>query len=151
VQVQTGRGLAAVPAWLFTVSELPRPVARVAVAPEAIGSSPAPTLPPANSRLDSVMASPFRLDEVEGNTVRFWFIPEYAPTVGPVAYETADVVVLGVQAERPYGWGGIPEREPELITIMLSKPVGSRLLLGIDGKPIPQSGRIPTTPAIRPT
>jgi hypothetical protein len=138
-QVQTGRGLAIVPVWLFTVIGQPGPVVRVAVAPEAIGSPSTPVLPPTNPRLNIVVSSPLRIDEVKDDTVRLWFVPHCAPTVGLVIHETADVVVLGIQSER--SGGCVPELYPERITATLSRPLGSRLLLGVDGKPIPQSGR----------
>src|SRR5262249_60403015 len=72
VPMQTTRGPATVPAWLFTVPGLPAPIARVAVSPEAITESP-PPLSTMSPRLGKVMLGPMVVDHVDGSTVAISF------------------------------------------------------------------------------
>jgi hypothetical protein len=133
VPMQTTRGPATVPAWLFTVPGLPAPIARVAVSPEAITESP-PPLSTMSPRLGTVMLSPMIVDHVDGTTVHFWFDIACHRVVGAVAHETADVVVLGVQVESPRrGMVCAAVIVPRLISVTLAAPVGRRLLVGVGG------------------
>lgn len=134
VPVQTTRGPATVPGWLFTVPGLPAPVARVAVSPEGITERPEPALALMSSRLETVVHGPMVVDHVDGATVHFWFDKACDQVVGAVAYETADVVVLGVQVEPPRRGTTCPAViVPSQISVTLAAPVGHRLLLGTDG------------------
>ena len=133
VPMQTARGPAIVPAWLFTVPGLPGPVARVAVSTEAI-TRLGPRVPPASSDLRTVLQPPLIVDHVYGATVHFWFDGACHEVVGAVAHETADVVVLGVQVERPRRGGAcLTVVWPRQVNVTLDAPVGRRVLLGSNG------------------
>jgi len=132
VPMQTTRGAATVPAWLFTVPGLPTPIARVAVASEAITEPP--PLPAMSPRLRTVMVSPMMIDHVDGATVHFWFALDCHRVVRAVAHETADVVVLGIQVEPPRrGETCAAVVVPRPLRVTLAAPVGRRLLLAVGG------------------
>jgi hypothetical protein len=131
--MQTTRGPATAPAWLFTVPGLPTPIARVAVSPEAI-TQPQPPLSAMSPRLGAVMQVPMVVDHVDGATVYYWFDLACHRVVGALAHETTDVVVLGIQVEPPRrGVSCAAVVVPQLISVTLAAPVGRRLLFGVDG------------------
>lgn len=136
-RIRTSRGLATVPAWLFTVAELPAPIIRVAVAESAVSTLPRPSLPPIDP---GALAA---TQKVTGSHDR-----ELSFTVGVgacegdpagVAYETADVVV--VAATRTDVQHGKPC--PDLlklapVTVTLAAPLGDRVVLdAVTGQPMP--------------
>ena len=77
---------------------------------------------------------PDRSGNVYGATVHFWFDGACHEVVGAVAHETADVVVLGVQVERPRRGGAcLTVVWPRQVNVTLDAPVGRRVLLGSNG------------------
>ncbi|MCW3839308.1 hypothetical protein ONA70_04250 [Micromonospora yasonensis] len=126
--VRTSRGPAEVPAWLFTVEGLRVPVARVAVAPSAVGAVPegnAPTGP-----LPGVVTVQ-SLDAVDGARVDYKVgtgACDSEPT--PLVLEREDVVVIGAGVTSSSGPCTM-QLVLKPVTVTLKAPVGSRAVLDV--------------------
>jgi hypothetical protein len=125
VRLTTSRGEATVPAWLFTVDELARAVARVAVAPTAIKALPSGG--PMVTGLDSVT--------VDGARLTFPIIGGCAKEITPLAYETEDLVVVGVTST-PIDGACAAMAKVEHVTVTLRAPLGGRMVLNESGQPL---------------
>ncbi|WP_091248504.1 hypothetical protein [Micromonospora matsumotoense] len=125
-EVRTSRGVAAVPAWLFTVAELTTPVARLAVAPRAVTAVPEPTAPPRT--LPAGVAGADRLRRVEGTRLTYT-VSLGACDSGPTALvrESDDVVVVG---------GGVVQGTGECIALAVLKPVTVTLTAPLGARPV---------------
>ncbi|MEH0980848.1 hypothetical protein [Micromonospora sp. CPCC 205556] len=128
-EVRTSRGVAAVPAWLFTVAELTAPVARVAVAPQSVTPLPEPTAP-ARPGPDGVVGAQ-HVQTVDGAKLT------YALGVGacdtgttPLVQEHDNAVVVGGGVVRATG-ACIDLLKMEPVTVTLKAPLGARPVLDV--------------------
>ncbi|TDC82637.1 hypothetical protein E1193_11125 [Micromonospora sp. KC606] len=129
VSVRTSRGMAEVPAWLFTVAELTAPVARVAVAPQAVTAPPEPTAP-ARPGPDEVVAAN-QLRDVDGATVTYLIGVGACDTgITPLVQEHDDVVVIGGGVVRSTGVC-TEQLKLEPVTVTLAAPLGTRAVLDV--------------------
>lgn len=133
--VRTSRGTADVPAWLFTVEGLRVPVARLAVAPRAVGARPeavAPTRP-----LPDGVVGVQTFDAVAGTRLDYRVGVGTCDTgVTPLVLERDDVVVLGAGVVRSTG---ICTAQLELkpVSVTLKAPLGDRTVLDVSsGTPL---------------
>lgn len=125
--VQTSRGLATAPAWLFTVDGLSGPLTRVAVSPESIDEVPQVPVPPAGELPGVVPAQD--VVAVAGDQVTYRLGVSACDTqITPLFHETDDVVVVAGSAVRS-GDTCIEMLKYEPVTITLSKPLGTRPLV----------------------
>ncbi|MFI6132916.1 hypothetical protein [Micromonospora sp. NPDC051141] len=133
--VWTSRGRADVPAWLFTVAELAAPVARLAVAPRAVGTvpggaadtGPLPAGLVAAQELRTVTAD--RLDYLVGVGAC-----DGAPT--PLVREGPDVVVVGA-AVVPATGPCTMQLAMKPVSVTLAAPLGDRTVLDVgSGAPL---------------
>jgi hypothetical protein len=136
--LRTSRGEAVVPAWLFTVAELPAPVARVAVAATAISPVPHPSVPPAGSGQSTGLASAQRLTAVDGARLSYTIgIGACDTNPAGIAYETDDVVVIGGTVDRSTGGLCIDLLKLQPVSVTLAGPLGARVVLdALGGQPL---------------
>ncbi|MFE9188816.1 hypothetical protein ACFYL6_04310 [Micromonospora sp. NPDC007208] len=129
VPVRTSRGVAQVPAWLFTTKELATPVARLAVAPTAVTPVPEPTAP-ARPLPDGLVAAQ-NLAAVDGArlTVRLG-VGACDTGITPLVWERPDVVVVGGSVTRATG-ECIDLLKLEPVTVTLAAPLGTRPVLDV--------------------
>jgi hypothetical protein len=127
VDVLTSRGQAGVPAWLFTIRELPGPVARVAVAPDAITPVPQPDTGELPEVPGLVGAQDFT--GVDGTRLSYRLgVGACDENIAPLAFEADDLVVVGGTATRRDG----PCTDQLLIRpvqVDLDEPLGVRPVL----------------------
>ncbi|WFF03067.1 hypothetical protein [Micromonospora sp. WMMD964] len=129
VPVRTSRGEAQVPAWLFDVEELAAPVARLAVAPTAVGRVPEPTAPA--EPLPDGLVSAQDLAAVDGARliVRLG-VGACDTAITPLVWERPDVVVVGGSVTRSTDvCPAILKMEP--VTVTLAAPLGARPVLDV--------------------
>ncbi|ABP53460.1 hypothetical protein [Salinispora tropica] len=131
VPVRTSRGEAMVPAWLFTTDELTAPVARLAVAPTAVGVPPEPAAPTAPLPAELVGALDLRAVDGATLTVRVGIgACDTGPT--PLVYEQDDLVVVGGAVTRSTGVC-TEQLLLESVTVQLTAPLGDRTVLDVLG------------------
>ncbi len=135
VAVRTSRGEAQVPAWLFTIEELTAPVARIAVAPSAVGAVPEVGAPAGNLSPDLVAAQD--LTRVTGAELTYRLgigACDTDPT--PLVWEEADLVVVGGAVTRTEkACNALLVLEP--VTVTLDAPLGARAVLdAMTGQPL---------------
>ncbi|WFE64105.1 hypothetical protein [Micromonospora sp. WMMD714] len=125
-EIRTSRGIAAVPAWLFTVAELTTAVARLAVAPRAVTAVPVPATP--SRTLPGGVAGVDRLRRVDGDRLTY-DVALGACDSGPAALvrEGDDVVVVG---------GGTVPGTGECIELAVLKPVTVTLAAPLGTRPV---------------
>ncbi|WP_089156736.1 hypothetical protein [Micromonospora sp. NBS 11-29] len=133
--VWTSRGRAEVPAWLFTVEELAVPVARLAVAPRAVGAAPGGAadgrpLPAGLVAAQELrVADGTRLDYVVGVGSC-----DGAPT--PLVLERPDVVVVGAAVVTATGPCTLALKLVP-VSVTLAAPLGDRTVLDVGtGQPL---------------
>lgn len=133
VQLRTSRGVATVPAWLFTVDELAGPLARVAVAPSAVSDLPSPSPAPDQPGIVGAV----NLTKVDGATLTYGLgVGACDKDITPLFYEADDVVVVGGQVgSRPTG-PCVLSLLIKPVTVTLGAPLGDRVVLDISGKPL---------------
>ncbi|NJP31982.1 hypothetical protein [Micromonospora thermarum] len=129
VPVRTSRGEAQVPAWLFTVDELTARVARLAVAPAAVGAVPEPTAPAAPPPDGVVGAQDLRAVDGATLTVRLGTGACDTGTT-PLVLERDDVVVVGGGVIRSTGVC-TDQLVLEPVTVRLAAPLGERPVLDV--------------------
>jgi len=136
VTVRTSRGAAQVPAWLFTVTGLTRPVARVAVVPSAVSALPgAEAGRPARA---NGLVGAQDLTAADGTALDYRLgVGACDSDLRPLVYETADVVVLGGSVQVPGGpCAGQLKLTPARVTLRTA--VGDRVVLdALTGQPLP--------------
>lgn len=136
VDVRTSRGVAQAPAWLFTVEELSRPVARVAVAPGAV--APVPSIRPAAPDAAAGLVAVQDLTAVRDRTLGYRLgIGACDTDVTALVHETPEAVVLG---------GSVVTRDGvcteqlllEPVEVTLKAPLGARVVLdAVTGAAVP--------------
>ncbi len=139
--MRTSRGVADVPAWLFTVSELKTPVARLAVAPTAVTAVPegvAPTRPAP----DGVVGTQDLAAPAEDARLTYRLGVGACDTgITPLVLERDDVVVVGGGVARSTG---VCTNQLILhpVTVTLRAPLGVRPVLDVlTGAPLVVGGR----------
>lgn len=135
VRLRTSRGLATVPAWRFTVAELPEPVAQVAVAPAAVSATPHPAVPPMAP--DLAAASEATLTGAASLAYQIGIGACHRNPRG-FSYETDDVVVIGGAADPPVGDAPcIGSLALPVVDVVLERALGDRVLLDAGtGRPL---------------
>ncbi|WP_092380853.1 hypothetical protein [Micromonospora phaseoli] len=129
--VQTSRGAAQVPAWLFTVAEISAVVARVAVAPDAVGALPEPVAPTAPVAPDLVGAQDIQTVDGASLTYRLG-VGSCDTEVTPLVQEHDHLVVVGGTVQRTSGaCNDMLKFEP--VTVTLRAPLGVRPVLDVLG------------------
>ena len=135
VPLRTSRGVATVPAWLFTVRGLTGPIARVSVAPPAISAVPKanPTEPPDLPGL--VRAED--LTAVDGAKLTYRLgVGACDKDITALLHETDDVVVVGGSVTRPDGMC-TEQLVLHPVTAALRKPLAGRPVLDVfTGQPL---------------
>ncbi|MGA6173892.1 hypothetical protein ACPEIF_27020 [Streptomyces sp. NPDC012600] len=139
MNVATTRGLATVPAWLFTLDGYSSPLKQAAVAPSA---SPRPPIRPA----DDIPGHPihqFVQTAADGSSVTVVALQdacEGAPVVE--ALETRGSVVLSAPVQDRKKSGNCTKRAAlRQVTVKLMQPMENRLLLdALTGEPVPYRG-----------
>ncbi|HEU4425770.1 MAG TPA: hypothetical protein VFR67_24805 [Pilimelia sp.] len=127
VKLRTTRGEATVPAWLFTVRELGAVVARVAVAPSAVGARPTLQLPDTTHTPGLVTAQD--LQEVDGANLTYRLgVGACDKNITPLVAEYDDVVVVGGAVTPPEG-GCTDQLLLHPVTVTLKEPLGSQPVL----------------------
>ncbi|WBB56629.1 hypothetical protein [Verrucosispora sp. WMMD573] len=127
--VRTSRGEAHVPAWLFTVEEIDAVVARLAVAPDAVGDLPDPVEPSAPAPQDLVSAQD--VESADGTTLNFRLGVGSCDTgITPLVQEHDHVVVVGGTVVRSTGvCDDMLRLEP--VTVTLRAPLADRPVLDV--------------------
>ena len=127
--VRTSRGVADVPAWLFTVEGLAAPVARVAVAPQSVTPVPEPTAP-ARPAPEGVVGAE-HTERVDGTRLTYVLGVGACDTgITPLVQEREDVVVVGGGVVRASGVC-TDQLKLEPVTVTLSAPLGGRPVLDV--------------------
>ncbi|SCL28350.1 hypothetical protein GA0070616_3676 [Micromonospora nigra] len=138
--VRTSRGEAQVPAWLFTVEEIAAPVARLAVATEAVAEPPQPTGPKSPAPEELVGAQD--LVSVDGATLTYHLGVGSCDTgITPLVREQDGTVVVGGSVVRSTGvCDEMLNLEP--VTVTLDAPLAARPVLDVvTGAPLRFTGR----------
>ncbi|WP_433531620.1 hypothetical protein ACQPYA_05875 [Micromonospora sp. CA-263727] len=133
--LRTSRGEAQVPAWLFTVPEINAVIARVAVAPGAVGALPEPTPPSGPVPADLVTAQD--IQAVDGATLTYRLgIGSCDTGTTPLVQEHDHVVIVGGTVVRATG-GCNDMLNLEPVEVTLKAPLGARPVLDvINGTPL---------------
>ncbi|HEX6967423.1 MAG TPA: hypothetical protein VF174_01145 [Micromonosporaceae bacterium] len=133
-QVVTSRGMAEVPAWLFTVEELNGPVAQLAVAASAVTEPPTFTAP--DTAVEGVVSAQ-SLASVEGNKLTYRLGVGACDTdIRPLVVEYDDVVVVAGFAKTPDTICTTQLVEAP-VTVTLEIPLGARPVLdAVTGQPL---------------
>ncbi|MGW5557225.1 hypothetical protein ACWER9_08390 [Micromonospora sp. NPDC003944] len=140
VPVRTSRGVAQVPAWLFSIKELATPVVRLAVAPTAVTPVPEPAAP--TRPLPDGLVAAQDLAAVDGArlTVRLG-VGACDTGITPLVWERPDVVVVGGHVTRASG-ECIDLLKMEPVTATLATPLGARPVLDVStGAPLTIAAR----------
>ncbi|NLU79464.1 hypothetical protein HCA58_13940 [Micromonospora sp. HNM0581] len=127
--VHTSQGEAQVPAWLFTVEEIDAVVARIAVAPDAVGALPDPVTPSAPTPQDLVSAQD--IESADDTTLIFRLgVGSCDSGITPLVQEHDQVVVVGGTVVRSTGvCDDMLRLEP--VTVTLRSPLGARPVLDV--------------------
>ncbi|MCX4386524.1 hypothetical protein OG777_06230 [Micromonospora peucetia] len=127
--VRTSRGEAQVPAWLFTVEGLAAPVARVAVAPQAVTAPPEPAAP-AQPAPEGVVGAQ-DVQSVDGAELTWRLgVGSCDTAITPLVQERDDVVVVGGSVIPSTGvCNAMLKIEP--VTATLKAPLGDRPVLDV--------------------
>ncbi|MEH0844468.1 hypothetical protein V6U81_18975 [Micromonospora sp. CPCC 205711] len=127
--IRTSRGVAEVPAWLFTVEELSTPVARVAVAPQSVTPVPEPTEAP-RPAVDGVVGAD-HTQRVDGARLTYVVgVGACDSGLTPLVQERDDVVVVGGGIVRATGIC-TSQLKLEPVTVTLKAPLGGRPVLDV--------------------
>jgi hypothetical protein len=137
--IRTSRGPASAPAWLFTVAELPQPVARVAVAAASVIPLPRPSLALMDPDRVRGLASVHKLTAAEDRRLSYVIgIGTCDTEPAGIAYETDEVVVVAGTVRPPGGNRDCTAAlKLEPVTVTLDRPLGERVVLdAIGGRPL---------------
>lgn len=127
VPVHTSRGTAQVPAWLFTTEELAAPVARLAVAPSAVGPAPSPSVVPPEQGTGFAWAQ--NLAVIDGAKLTYRLGVGACDTdITPLVAERDDAIVV---AGRVTTSTGVCTDQLVIhpVTVTLAAPLGARPVL----------------------
>lgn len=137
VPLRTSRGVATVPAWLFTADGANGPIGRVAVAPGAITPTPTRSVPAWDRRAPLVSAQD--LLSVNGSTVEFRLgigACDTEPT--GLVWEDAEVIVIGGSiAPPPADQVCTTQLVLHPVKVRTAGPAGNRLIIdALTGAPV---------------
>lgn len=134
VPLRTSRGTADVPAWVFDLAETEEPLARVAVAPEAVTA--VPRLEGINFPHQSGLATAMSLARIEDAELTYRLgIGSCDNPPAPLVHEADDVVVVGGTASRVPGAQECPDNLViEEVTVSLDAAVADRPVLATTGE-----------------
>lgn len=121
--LRTSRGAATVPAWLFTVRELPVPIARAAIATQETMTYPTFTPMDQPGRLASVSKLKTANDRQLEFTIGIGAC-DRNPT--GLAYETDEAVVIGGRTDQPRGSTCDNSLVLQPVSVSLKQTLGSR-------------------------
>ncbi|MBX7268979.1 hypothetical protein KIF24_25080 [Micromonospora sp. Llam7] len=128
--MHTTRGTVQVPAWLFSVAEISAVVARVAVAPHAVGAVPEPVAPTAPAPADLVGAQDIRA--IDGATLTYRLGVGSCDTgITPLVREHDHVVVVGGSILRATGVACDDMLRLEPVVVQLRAPLDARPVLDV--------------------
>ena len=137
VSLQTSRGTATVPAWIFTVPELKAEVARVAVAPSAISPLPSDASVPPMPHDASLVGAMDLVSTVGPSLTYDLGVGACDYDIKPVFAEFDDVVVVaGTRQTSPGACIDLLKYQP--VTVTLAKPIGARVVLDFNARPLQQ-------------
>ncbi|MFE6406788.1 hypothetical protein ACFVOR_07610 [Streptomyces sp. NPDC057837] len=147
--LDTSRGPATVPAWLFTLQGYDRPLARAAVRPSA---EPAPPVEPLGPDVDASVLAPLGgLTGIAGGGRSLTVVAHHGSCDdGPAvtAHETDGSVVLSAAVRGVHDGPCTSELRGKRVTVELDRPVGDRVVLdAFTGRPVPYTGRPGAEPA----
>jgi hypothetical protein len=134
--LRTNRGVATVPAWLFTLEGIGAPMARVAVAPEAITPVPTPSLP---ADPDLPLVSAQDLLSVNGSVIEYRLgVGACDKEITGLVWEDAEVVVVGGSvASPPPDQACTAQLVLHPVKVTTREPVGNRLIVdALTGVPV---------------
>ncbi|MDT0389375.1 hypothetical protein [Streptomyces dubilierae] len=147
--LDTSRGPATVPAWLFTLEGYDRPLARAAVRPSEEPASPIEPLGPDVST--STLAPLGGLTGIAGDGRSVTVVAHHGSCDdGPVvtAHETDGSVVLSAAVRGVHDGPCTSELRGRKVTVKLDRPAGDRVVLdAFTGRPVPYTGRPGAAPA----
>lgn len=141
-QLRTSRGVATVPAWIFTVKELPDPMVRVAVAPEAVRPLPELPVSPVPQEQDFMLVATQTLDRAEERALAYRVgVGACDKDVAPLVWESADVVVVGGSVRPPDGERAcVAMLVLAPVQVTLTSPLADRVVLdAVTGQPVTKS------------
>jgi hypothetical protein len=145
VTIRTGRGLASVPAWRFTVAGLGWKVSEVAVARDALvvlpGYVPIPRAGQNTPGVNGLTAFP-----ADGRTLTLSFTGSACDAAwGAYRYESNGTVVAGSWEKPSAGNTPCPAvGMPRTARVMLARPLGTRVILDVaSGLPLVSGFQIP--------
>jgi hypothetical protein len=133
VSIRTSRGEAHVPAWLFTVDQLSRPVARVAVAESAVAPVPSAAAFEPGELPRSLVTAQDILDVDDARLTYRLGVGACDTQIAPLVAEYSDVVVV---AGSVVPGTGICTDQLLLapVTVTLAAPLDARPVLGVGGR-----------------
>jgi hypothetical protein len=134
--LRTSRGAATVPAWLFSVAELPAPIARVALRPTELSPMPKPVIQPMGADSQGLVSA-IRLTAARDQTVSFTIgVGACSRNPRGLGYETSEAVVIAGRAENSQG-PCVASMALQPVTVTLISPIGDRVVLNaFDGQPM---------------
>ncbi|MEU6440399.1 hypothetical protein [Streptomyces sp. NPDC047046] len=141
MEVNTSRGLAVVPAWLFTLNGYANPLRRIAITPSAL---PTPPLSPLPAERAAGTRQANRLVRAPKDMHRNITVAvtrgacERQPTAAALETRQSIVVMISTLSASKSADPCSSEAYEERINIRLSKPIGERILLdAVTGRPVP--------------
>ncbi|MGN9813853.1 hypothetical protein ACTMUQ_00740 [Streptomyces sp. SD11] len=137
MSLDTSRGPATVPAWLFTVKGYDTPLKRVAVAPSKLPRPPIGPLDQSTGFLQPLSGLSSMSRDERTVTLR---AQHGACDEGPAVavLETADNVVFSAGVRDPSDGPCTSEMRSKKVRVKLDRPVGDRMLLdALTGRPVP--------------
>jgi hypothetical protein len=140
--LRTSRGLASVPAWLFTVKELPAPVARAAFAATSTTHVPYPSIPPMQGDQTHGIAAAIRLTSAQDRRLEYTIgIGACAQNPIGLVHETDETVVIGGSTDAPTSTSCDASLVLQPVSVTLDRPLGTRAIFdAVTGGPMIQSG-----------
>lgn len=125
--IRTSRGEATVPAWLFSIDELDAKLARVAVAPSAVGT--VPVAPPLSGQTEPELVSAQDLTVVDGAGLTYRLgVGACDENIVPLVQEHDDLVVVGGAVTKSPGVC-TDQLLLEPVSVTLDAPLGDRPVL----------------------
>jgi hypothetical protein len=136
-RLRTSRGVLVVPAWLFSVAELPAPLARAALAAAALSPLPQASVAPWADQ-PSPLAAAMKLTAADDTTLTYTIgvgACDRDPT--GLVYETDDAVVIGGRVQPATGGPCVGALALQPVSVTLTRPLGARAVLSAaSGQPL---------------
>jgi hypothetical protein len=137
VTLNTSRGAATVPAWSFTVRELPGDARVVQVAVDPAKILPPPTAAVSKYRPVQRISAALAVAKKDGSAISLTVGGDCVSHQLPLVWESGDVVIVGVY-DPPADIACAGPAHPLDLTATLSRPLGDRVVLDfVSGRPVP--------------